>query len=214
MKQYTDQGKVDTRSGFGAGRLGCRVLLLSIILIFVSCFEINSDYKPLPYFHVYFTIDGIAYEYDFYDKPSVFRQETDSFSEFSLRQDNRHSYSLQVFNTDCPLVINLQAISDADCFVEGKKYDIKLLDARYPAFRYTTPLLDEGLLSFTLQSDSDSAIAYGVDLDLAVNYYKTEDEYYHTGPDNHMQISMHIDIYKKYHQLRYVSNLIAINKVD
>ena len=164
MKKYADQGKVDTRSGFGAGLVPNYVkkyfsYVSVIIMLFFSvssCCGLCEKEKPHPALSIKYCIDGHHYEFDVDRTPSIqgsllkqlISQKYKFYRRpcFYLGQDADSLLTFFLTLPDAPLEMELTILSDTTAFFFDKNYRVS--EALVYLEGYLLPM-DEGVLKFT-----------------------------------------------------------------
>ena len=130
MKQYTDQGKVDTRSG---------ILFVSLVCLFVLMPALSSCWREDTVDHHVFIVEyqidsGEKQVFDVYDYDVVGLPPNywDLYGSWSLSKEDylaRFRMTLSTYESDFDFQLDFDVNSDTSFFYEGKKYYLSSCDS-------------------------------------------------------------------------------------
>ena len=165
MKQYTDQGKVDTRSGFGAGLASVVPCVAVLLLLINSCSLIYTQPDDYRFCRVEFTLNGEHYEMDSYSKDRGYglfsgRDYDIGISVAPMPSDSSHLISFNCdINTEDGLYVMMDLmVYNQDCFINNERYYNPIIESGQIYFK--TPAIRTG----SIYATSISYFSYGFQL--------------------------------------------------
>ena len=180
MKQYTDQGKVDTRSGFGAGLASVVPYVAVLLLLINSCSLIYTQPDDYRFCRVEFTLNGEHYEMDSYSKDRGYglfsgRDYDIGISVAPMPSDSSHliSFNCDINAEDGLFVMMSFYVNDRDYFINNDRYYNPIIEGgqiyfKMPAIRtvsiYATSITFFSY-SFQLIEDGHDAFMFVFDID-------------------------------------------------
>lgn len=173
-------------------------LLISALFSVVSCLGIGSDSEELPFFHVWYELEGIEYTYDIYDHPTRYSWsiKDDLTKSMFFYSDNTSEYFLELKGTQCGLDMFLKSIIDTTTFIEGEHYQASTIQGGFSC-NSTSYDTEGGWLSFDLNPSPN--IAYTTNLEMPCNGWQVDNS--NVMQTVYTRLSLKVDVYEK--QLYY-----------
>ena len=187
MKQYTDQGKVDTRSGFGAG---LNFLLLFVVLFIAPCCirkATEGTQTPVYYYEIKYSVNGSD---SLYRNLVVLYRITDSYPHFmDISSPDTAKYAISILSKNRNgfyFSLTATLISDTSFFESGKYYPFKLdeiadfdcgIGNRVPSLETKS-----GCYSLTMYPCDSIAFSFKFEID-AEDFYTKDNCFIHGSAD-------------------------------